>query len=419
MVTSVCLLLCFVGEENRCCCVVVDYIQAVMKCCDLLVTCCASRLILTAETQSPGMAGSNSSSSKQSIWLDQPSPSSDRPVVQRRQTVPQLAADALERRLNSGSTDTGHRPLAAKANLTTVGVWRRRRRKDGQREQVSASGDVTAHITRSNGCVHDDAIQPTGVIPQVHSSAALQVNRRPAITTTGSLPSLLFKKEKSLSSSSAAGQPASQPTLVMASPTGFPAFKSAEQQKSVTVLFRPCAGGSVSCATSAYSSSDDVTMDDEEAAAGRCLRPSSSAGTTCRSAPTTPQLSLGRHQQQRRSKSSYGLNDVPTAVVVAAPELQTPDSQQLSSEGEDDRRSSSAVSSKTSSQDDLLPSSPPPVLQRRLLKLLSEGDIQLCRVTHSATVIGKILSSKFLRRWETHHLYLNDAQISSKTVRTK
>ncbi|EFX67109.1 hypothetical protein DAPPUDRAFT_64161 [Daphnia pulex] len=58
---------------------------------------------------------------------------------------------------------------------------------------------------------------------------------------------------------------------------------------------------------------------------------------------------------------------------------------------------------------------PPPVLHRRFLKLLSEGDIQLCRVTHSGTVIGKILSSKFLRRWETHHLYLNDAQISSKT----
>ena len=49
-------------------------------------------------------------------------------------------------------------------------------------------------------------------------------------------------------------------------------------------------------------------------------------------------------------------------------------------------------------------------------KLLSEGDIQLCRLTHSGTVISKILSSKFLRRWETHHVYLNDAWLSSKTV---
>ena len=52
----------------------------------------------------------------------------------------------------------------------------------------------------------------------------------------------------------------------------------------------------------------------------------------------------------------------------------------------------------------------------RRFKLLAEGDIQLCRLTHSGTVINKILSSKFLRRWETHHLFLNDACLSSKTV---
>ena len=66
------------------------------------------------------------------------------------------------------------------------------------------------------------------------------------------------------------------------------------------------------------------------------------------------------------------------------------------------------------------PMSPPPQQQRRrFLKLVSEGDVQLCRITNdSGTVISKILGSKYLRRWETHHLYLNDAQISSKTVRT-
>lgn len=56
------------------------------------------------------------------------------------------------------------------------------------------------------------------------------------------------------------------------------------------------------------------------------------------------------------------------------------------------------------------------LVKRRFLRLIGEGDVQLCRMGHSGTVIGKILSSKFLRRWETHHLYLNDAQISSKTV---
>ena len=49
-------------------------------------------------------------------------------------------------------------------------------------------------------------------------------------------------------------------------------------------------------------------------------------------------------------------------------------------------------------------------------KLIHEGDIQLCRLNHQRTVISKILSSKFLRRWETHKLYLTSVNIASKTV---
>ncbi|XP_049964481.1 C-Maf-inducing protein-like [Schistocerca serialis cubense] len=48
-------------------------------------------------------------------------------------------------------------------------------------------------------------------------------------------------------------------------------------------------------------------------------------------------------------------------------------------------------------------------------KLVREGDLQVCYLNHTRTVISKILSSKFLRRWETHHLYLNDSCITSKT----
>lgn len=48
-------------------------------------------------------------------------------------------------------------------------------------------------------------------------------------------------------------------------------------------------------------------------------------------------------------------------------------------------------------------------------KLLSEGEIQVCYLNHTRTVISKIVSSKFLRRWENHRLYLNDTCISSKT----
>ncbi|XP_054278527.1 C-Maf-inducing protein-like [Macrosteles quadrilineatus] len=48
-------------------------------------------------------------------------------------------------------------------------------------------------------------------------------------------------------------------------------------------------------------------------------------------------------------------------------------------------------------------------------KLITEGDLQVCCLNHTRTVISKILSSKFLRRWESHRLYLNDSCISSKT----
>lgn len=50
-------------------------------------------------------------------------------------------------------------------------------------------------------------------------------------------------------------------------------------------------------------------------------------------------------------------------------------------------------------------------------KLLSEGDIQVCKVKHGQNLMSKLTSSKLLRRWETHHIYLNDLCISSKTVR--
>ncbi|XP_062860348.1 C-Maf-inducing protein isoform X2 [Trichomycterus rosablanca] len=48
-------------------------------------------------------------------------------------------------------------------------------------------------------------------------------------------------------------------------------------------------------------------------------------------------------------------------------------------------------------------------------KLLQEGDIQVCAVKHPRTFLSKILTSKFLRRWEPHHLTLTDSSIMSAT----
>lgn len=49
-------------------------------------------------------------------------------------------------------------------------------------------------------------------------------------------------------------------------------------------------------------------------------------------------------------------------------------------------------------------------------KLVKEGQIQVCRLNHPRTVLGKLTSSKLLRRWETHTLILDADEITSKTV---
>ena len=49
-------------------------------------------------------------------------------------------------------------------------------------------------------------------------------------------------------------------------------------------------------------------------------------------------------------------------------------------------------------------------------KLIHEGDISVCRLNHARTLISKILSSKYLRRWETHRLILGPKQMYSKQV---
>ncbi|XP_075796113.1 C-Maf-inducing protein isoform X5 [Pelodiscus sinensis] len=49
-------------------------------------------------------------------------------------------------------------------------------------------------------------------------------------------------------------------------------------------------------------------------------------------------------------------------------------------------------------------------------KLLQEGDIQVCVIRHPRTFLSKILSSKFLRRWEPHHLTLADNSLVSATA---
>lgn len=50
-------------------------------------------------------------------------------------------------------------------------------------------------------------------------------------------------------------------------------------------------------------------------------------------------------------------------------------------------------------------------------KLATEGSLRVCCFQHTRTVVDKILAAKFLRRWETHVLCLQESHIVSKTVR--
>ena len=58
------------------------------------------------------------------------------------------------------------------------------------------------------------------------------------------------------------------------------------------------------------------------------------------------------------------------------------------------------------------PSSPSAAKQR----LLSDGEANVCRLNDSRTVIRKIMNSRCLRRWETHHLVLGPVELYSTTV---
>ncbi|XP_022253248.1 C-Maf-inducing protein-like isoform X2 [Limulus polyphemus] len=49
------------------------------------------------------------------------------------------------------------------------------------------------------------------------------------------------------------------------------------------------------------------------------------------------------------------------------------------------------------------------------LKLLHETDVLLCKVFHSRNVVHKFLGSKFLRKWENHHLFFTDSEIISRS----
>ena len=60
--------------------------------------------------------------------------------------------------------------------------------------------------------------------------------------------------------------------------------------------------------------------------------------------------------------------------------------------------------------------SSPTFSARAKFRLLSDGEANICRLYDSRTMIRKIMNSRCLRRWETHHLVLGPVEIYSTTV---
>ncbi|XP_060566367.1 C-Maf-inducing protein-like [Ruditapes philippinarum] len=54
-----------------------------------------------------------------------------------------------------------------------------------------------------------------------------------------------------------------------------------------------------------------------------------------------------------------------------------------------------------------------PISCQQRFKLIQEGDIHVCRLDHRRTIYSKIMNSKYLRRWESHHIYLGSNEIES------
>nr|CAD7444374.1 unnamed protein product [Timema bartmani] len=164
-----------------------------------------------------------------------------------------------------------------------------------------------------------------------------------------------------------------------------------------------------------------------------------SRSNSCHREPTTLVVHVNQHRTEDHRRwqpplSNGSVASSSSANVSPAPSpdwITTPQSSSLPSSAVTSRQNSVESGSSSASPGGSIPMSP--VQQSALLaplthsvssftpgpgprfKLLREGDIQVCYLNHTRTVISKILSSKFLRRWETHHLYLNDSCILSKT----
>ncbi|GBL84999.1 hypothetical protein AVEN_42245-1 [Araneus ventricosus] len=129
------------------------------------------------------------------------------------------------------------------------------------------------------------------------------------------------------------------------------------------------------------------------------------------SIPSTPRVPSPNF---RTSNNSLNLEDPRHLLGVSNLRNLSVDSS--SSSGSDPATSAGISGSRSNccspSRSPVPPSSP----QGPRFKLVYEGLVHVCRLNHTRTVISKLLSSRFLRRWEGHHVILDDNFITSRNV---
>lgn len=57
-----------------------------------------------------------------------------------------------------------------------------------------------------------------------------------------------------------------------------------------------------------------------------------------------------------------------------------------------------------------------PIQMGAKYKLITEADVQVCRLNHTRTIVSKIMNSRYLRRWESHTVVLDHNEVRSTTV---
>ncbi|KAG7203152.1 hypothetical protein KM043_010271 [Ampulex compressa] len=359
-------------------------------------------------------------------------------------TLPGIRADYLDTEPLSPGPDSLTSPSGVTVVLNGTGGANDRQilLEDGQQEARSSSSSRSSPTRKSsgtgsrwrkklllrlrsnessdsyNGEACSSSTSPSPASDSVADSSSARNNRRPgAALAAGSSPSVLIDVIGSKQRSRGLGPPAAASASdILSLENGFSepeeeneegedgCNQETETEDGSSLPSSPAAASTVGLASSTVPYYDFLSVN------GGAMRqeatstssPQLSSVTSLRSSVESPPAD---------TCSSFGGDSSPGIDSLKPESLDVPGCLPAARSCPNLERQSAGCSSTSGSSSP----SPSPGPAGPRFKPLEEGDIQVCYLNHTRTLVRKILSSKFLRRWETHHLYLNDACLSSKT----